>query len=207
MTRFNFRSVSLILASIILAFSSLAHSTSLRANPEPVEGLAFAEVKTMDTSAEQSRSIKLVSSAFKEGEMIPIKYSCDGDNFSPPLSWYNLPVGTKTLALICDDPDAPAKVWVHWVIFNIPATLKGLPENVAKQKILPDGTRQGAGSADDIGYEGPCPPSGTHRYYFKIFALDTEISSAEVVNKNQLLTAMEGHILARGQLMGKYSRK
>jgi len=150
--------------------------------------------------------IKIKSTAFKEGGMIPSKYTCDGADISPPLSWDSVPEGTKSLALICDDPDAPMGTWVHWVIFNIPPDTRELPENVPPQKTLANGAKQGINDFRKIGYGGPCPPGGTHRYYFKLYALDTGINLEAGATKSQLLKAMEGHILAEGQLMGKYKR-
>ena len=146
------------------------------------------------------------SSSFEEGGMIPRKFTCDGENRSPDLMWQNIPVNTKTIALICEDPDAPAGTWVHWLIFNIPASRKGLPESVPKAKILPDGSKQGVSDFRTIGYGGPCPPGGTHRYYFKVYALDCELPLDAEATKSKLLKAMDGHILAEGQLMGKYKR-
>jgi Raf kinase inhibitor-like YbhB/YbcL family protein len=150
--------------------------------------------------------IKVKSSAFEEGGMIPKRYTCDGTDVSPPLAWTSVPEGTKSIALICDDPDAPMGTWVHWVLFNLPAEVKELPENVPPQKRLENGAIQGANDFRKIGYGGPCPPGGTHRYYFKLYALDTEMNLQAGATKKELLKAMEGHILAEGQLMGKYKR-
>ena len=151
--------------------------------------------------------IKVTSTAFTEGGMIPPKYTCDGEDISPPLQWDAVPDGAKSIALISDDPDAPMGTWVHWVLFNLPAQTKKLPENVPPDKTLPNGARQGITDFGRVGYGGPCPPSGTHRYFFKIYALDTELQLDAGAGKRDLLKAMEGHILAKGQLMGKYKRK
>jgi Raf kinase inhibitor-like YbhB/YbcL family protein len=151
-------------------------------------------------------SIKVTSIAFKDGEMIPKQYTCDGANVSPPLSWSGLPTSAKALALICDDPDAPGRTWVHWVVYDLPASANSLPENVTKEEKLTGGGKQGTTDFKKIGYGGPCPPSGTHRYYFKLFALDAETSLNPGATKDQLLKAMEGHIVAQGQLMGRYKR-
>lgn len=159
-----------------------------------------------NTAGGNTMEIKMKSTAFEEGGMIPKKYTCDGLDISPPLSWTSVPEGTKSLALICDDPDAPMGTWVHWVLFNLSADIQELPENIPPQKILANGARQGITDFRKIGYGGPCPPGGTHRYYFKLYALDTEINLEAGVTKKQLLKAMEGHILAEGQLMGKYKR-
>lgn len=151
-------------------------------------------------------AIKITSSAFSEGGIIPIDHTCDGKNISPPLAWTGVPEGTKSLALICDDPDAPMGTWVHWVLFNIPAQLKDLPGNIPHGKIIENGARHGKNDFRKLGYGGPCPPGGTHRYYFKLYALDTELTEEPGITKEKLLKAMEGHILAEGQLMGRYKR-
>lgn len=150
--------------------------------------------------------IEISSAAFKEGGMIPEKYTCDGADISPPLTWGSIHADTKSLALICDDPDAPMGTWVHWVLFNISADINELSENVPPQRILLNGAKQGMNDFRSIGYGGPCPPGGTHRYYFKLYALDIELSSEAGITRAELLKAMEGHILAEGQLMGKYKR-
>jgi len=150
--------------------------------------------------------MKLQSTAFKDGEMIPGKYTCDGTNVSPPLSWNALPTGTKSLVLICDDPDAPGGTWVHWVYYDIPPETKGLPENVAPLQHPQSGGVQGKNDFRKIGYGGPCPPGGTHRYYFKIYALDVMLALPPGVTKAEVLKAMEGHILDKTALTGKYKR-
>ncbi|HYY93770.1 MAG TPA: YbhB/YbcL family Raf kinase inhibitor-like protein [Pyrinomonadaceae bacterium] len=152
-------------------------------------------------------TIKLTSTAFDEGGMIPSQYTCDGQNVSPPLAWSGLPEGTKTLALICDDPDAPRGTWVHWVVYQIPASEHGLPENLPARETLDNGARQGINDFKKPGYGGPCPPSGTHRYFFKLYALDTDLNLPPAATKDQLLKATEGHILAQGQLMARYKRE
>jgi Raf kinase inhibitor-like YbhB/YbcL family protein len=151
-------------------------------------------------------ALTITSAAFKEGGMIPKRYTCDGSDVSPDLSWSAVPQGTQTLALICDDPDAPAGTWVHWVLFNIPADVASLPEGVPPEKILPNGARHGKNDFRKFGYGGPCPPGGTHRYYFKLYALDTALDLEAGIAKSRLVDAMKGHILAEGQLMGKYRR-
>jgi Raf kinase inhibitor-like YbhB/YbcL family protein len=151
-------------------------------------------------------SIRLESSAFSEGGAIPRQYTCDGRDLSPPLSFSGLPPEAKSLALICDDPDAPSKTWVHWVLYNLPPGAKGLPEGVPAAKEVAGGGAQGTNDFRNIGYRGPCPPSGTHRYVFKLYALDGEVSLPPGTTKEELLRAMEGHVLAEGKLSGKYSR-
>ncbi len=150
--------------------------------------------------------IKIKSLAFVPGGKIPEKYTCDGMDISPPLTWTSGPEGTKTFALICDDPDAPMGTWVHWVLFNLPADITEFRENVLPEKELENGAKQGMNDFRKIGYGGPCPPGGTHRYFFKLYALDTEINLEGGATKAELLKAMEDHILAEAQLMGRYER-
>jgi Raf kinase inhibitor-like YbhB/YbcL family protein len=151
--------------------------------------------------------MKITSAAFTEGGLIPAKYTCDGKDISPPLAWEDVPAGTKSLAIISDDPDAPVGTWVHWVIYNIPPNMKKLDENIKPEKESKTGMRQGNNDWPRIGYGGPCPPSGTHRYYFKLYALDAAVDLNPGATKAQLIKAMKGHILSEAQLMGKYSRK
>lgn len=151
-------------------------------------------------------TLSLSSTAFAAGAFIPAVYSCTGRSISPPLIWSNAPTGTKSFALIMDDPDAPIGTFVHWVIYNIPASSKGLPEAVPANGQLADGSVQGSNGAGRAGYTGPCPPSGTHRYFFKLYALDIVLSLSSRASKDQLLKAMQGHILAQGELMGTFSK-
>lgn len=158
-------------------------------------------------------TITVTSNAFDDEQPIPKKYTGDGEDRSPPLSWSGVPEGTKQLSLICDDPDAPrAEPWVHWVLYRLPADLTSLPEAVSPSERLDDpaGAYQGANSwssGQTIGYRGPAPPPGKpHRYYFKLYALDTEVDLEPGSDKDALLRAMQGHILAEGQLMGTYQR-
>lgn len=150
--------------------------------------------------------IKITSTAFADGGMIPAKYTCDGADVSTPLQWDAVPEDTKTIALICDDPDAPMGTWVHWVLFNLPAETRNLAENIPADKTLPNGAKQGINDFGKIGYGGPCPPGGTHRYFFKLYALDSGIDLDAGADKDQLLKAMEGHIIGQGKLIGKYKR-
>jgi Raf kinase inhibitor-like YbhB/YbcL family protein len=150
--------------------------------------------------------MEIKSSAFGSGEMIAAKYTCDGADFSPPLEWTGSPAGTKSFALICDDPDAPMGTWVHWVIYDIPPTATMLAEGITREKDLPGGGTQGINDFRKIGYGGPCPPGGTHRYFFKLYALDTLLGLKPGITKDQLLTAMRGHILVEAQIMGTYRR-
>jgi Raf kinase inhibitor-like YbhB/YbcL family protein len=156
------------------------------------------EAKTME--------LKVTSTAFTQGGMIPSKYTCDGADVSPPLTWTKGPEGTKSYALISDDPDAPIGTWVHWVLYNIPSKVISLPENVQKSKRLDIGALHGKNDFRNFGYGGPCPPGGTHRYYFKVYALDSMIDAGPGLTKKELIKEMEKHILAQGELIGKYSR-
>lgn len=150
--------------------------------------------------------IKLTSPSFSDGEMLDKKFACDGENVSPALKWENLPEGTRSIAIICEDPDAPMGTFVHWVIYDIAGWVKGLEEGIADDETLENGIRQGINDFGDAGYGGPCPPSGTHRYFFKIYALDKHIDSVVVMDKDLLLEKMQGHVLGEGQLIGKYQR-
>ncbi len=169
--------------------------------------IQFIEIHSQTKKGSKTMSIIIESLAFKNGEFIPSKYTCDGEDISPALKWSNIPDGTKSLALICDDPDAPIGDWVHWVLYNIPPETKELNENIPSDKILKDGSIHGLNDWKRYGYGGPCPPSGVHRYFFKLYALDTKLNLAPGATKKQLLEAMKGHILAQGELMGKYQRK
>lgn len=163
----------------------------------------------------KNMTIQITSSAFAQGHPIPKKYTGEGDDVSPPLAWSGLPAGTKELALICDDPDAPTdEPWVHWVLYQLPADAKGLPEGVPRKSRLkePTGAVQGKNSwpaAEATGYRGPMPPPGhgVHHYYFKLYALDAPLDAPPGLEKKALLEKIEGHVLAEGVLMGTYERK
>ncbi len=152
-------------------------------------------------------AFEIKSSAFVNGGDIPKKFTCDGSDISVPLSWSNAPAETKSFALISDDPDAPVGDWVHWVVWNIPQSKSELAENFPKDVTLPDGTTQGINSSKNTGWDSPCPPSGTHRYFFKLYALDTTLALSPRSSKKELETAIRGHVLAQAVLMGKYSRQ
>jgi len=153
-------------------------------------------------------SLTLTTNAFSPGGTIPRKFTCDGPDVSPALKWTDPPAGTQSFALIADDPDAPAGTWVHWVVYDLPATARELPENVPKQEQVPSGGGvQGRNDFRKIGYGGPCPPPGpTHRYFFKLYALDTKLNLKPGATKAEVEKAMKGHALAEAQLMGKYGR-
>jgi hypothetical protein len=152
-------------------------------------------------------SLLVSSKVFDNAGHIPSKYTCDTENVSPPLSWTKGPDNTKTYVLICDDPDAPSKTWVHWVLFNIPSSVNELPENIPAEKSILSGALQGTNDFKTTGYSGPCPPSGTHRYYFKVYALDCELSLDYKAEKADVEAAMKDHIVAKGALMGKYQKR
>jgi Raf kinase inhibitor-like YbhB/YbcL family protein len=156
---------------------------------------------------EQAMAFGITSNAFAYGEPIPVKYTCDGEDLSPPLDWRDPPEGTRSFTLISDDPDAPVGTWVHWVLFNLPAETRSLPEAIPSNAKLPEGGQHGQNSWRRLGYGGPCPPSGTHRYFFKLYALDTILGLDTGADKQQVLEAMEGHILAQVEAMGVYSRQ
>lgn len=162
---------------------------------------AQAEMDIEAEAAEGANGLTLSSSVFGEGEPIPERYTCDGEDISPPLAWERAPAGTVTYALIMDDPDAPAGTWVHWVLFNLSSDRDQLMEDVSEEI----GTG-GNNSWNRTGYGGPCPPSGQHRYIFKLYALDTELSLEVGADKGALLAAMEDHVLASDQLTGVYER-
>ena len=185
------------------------------ATPEEAVGEPAAtnkEVQEAETSTPEAEEAKgamefrLISSVFAEGQPIPARFSCDGEDISPPLAWTEPPTRTQSFALIFDDPDAPAGIWVHWVLFNIPATARSLPEAIPPDPTLADGSIHGTSSFRSLGYGGPCPPGGTHRYFFKLYALDTALQLGVGATKAQVLAAMEGHILAETELMGTYAR-
>ena len=145
--------------------------------------------------------LTMTSDAFANGQSIPAKYTCKGKNISPALAWTDPPAGTQSLALIMDDPDPPGGTWVHWVLFNIPASTRMLPEGLHVS-----GISVGKNSWGEMQYGGPCPPSGTHRYFFKLYALDGDLSLSPGTTKEQLLRAMDGHILAQGELVGTFGK-
>jgi len=152
-------------------------------------------------------TMELKSPAFAHGAPIPLEYTCDGKDISPPLSFTGTAPGTRSLALIADDPDAPVGTWIHWVAWNIPAGAGSLPANLPKKEALQDGTRQGINDFQSAGYGGPCPPSGTHRYFFRLYALDVTLDLPATTIRKDLDRAMRGHILAQAELLGTYSRR
>lgn len=172
------------------------NGAAVRSSDEPRTESEVAEVE-----------IRVASDAFEEGKDVPALYTCDGADVSPPLSWSGVPSGAESIALIADDPDAPGRTWVHWVVYGLPPDLRGLPEGVAGGDMLAQGGRHGITDFGRREYGGPCPPKGgPHRYFFKIYALDQEVTLAAGATKAELEAEMQGQILAWGQLMGRYQR-
>jgi Raf kinase inhibitor-like YbhB/YbcL family protein len=172
--------------------------------------LAACAGKAVDVPAGAGGStpgqMTLTSPAFQNGEAIPTVYTCKGDDLSMALEWSQPPQGAQSLALVMDDPDAPVGTWVHWVVYNLPPGTRGLAEGAARAKAsssLPEGALAGMNSWKRADYGGPCPPSGTHRYYFRIYALDIALAEAGL-DKAGLFKAMDGHVLAQGEIMGKF---
>jgi len=151
----------------------------------------------------EEKQMELISTVFSNNQIIPKKYTCDGEDVSPPIEWRNVPENTKSFVLIVDDPDAPRGTWDHWILFNIPPHVITLSENISR---LPSGTVEGINSWGKTGYGGPCPPSGIHRYIFKLYALDVLLSLPEKATKPVILKAMNGHVIALAELIGKYER-
>ncbi|MGE5625457.1 MAG: YbhB/YbcL family Raf kinase inhibitor-like protein [Bacillota bacterium] len=149
-------------------------------------------------------AFKLVSSAFQDHAAMDKRFSCQGGDISPPLAWVGAPTGTKSFALVMDDPDAPMGTWVHWVVYGLPASVNALAEGAAKS--MPTGSRDGKNSWGKAGYGGPCPPSGTHRYFHKLYALDTLLPDLHKPDKAALEAAMKGHVLAEAELVGTYQK-
>ncbi len=178
-----------------------------------VAGLALAACSVFGGDDEKTlsqedipMSIQLTSAAFAEGDLIPAAHARQGQNVSPPLVWSGAPAGTVSFALIMDDPDAPRGTWVHWVVYNLPADAAALPAGIGSDADLPGDAAHGKNDWGETAYGGPQPPSGTHRYFFKLYALDTVLDLRPGATKNDTLAAMDGHVLAEGQLMGRYRR-
>jgi hypothetical protein len=177
----------------------------------PVLLLAAAAVATPAAAGKGETMLTLTSPAFAHEAAIPARHTCEGGDVSPALAWSGLPPGTKSVALVVDDPDAPdprapKMVWVHWVLYNLPPDAKGLPEGVQTAQ-LPPGTREGVSDFKRTGWGGPCPPVGRHRYYFRLYALDAVLPDLGAPTRAKLDKAMEGHILGRAVLMGTYQKK
>ncbi len=209
---------SAILVAAILLCACAAETPEI-SQPDPKEQPTQAEVAPTTQEAVradeptappeepmQEDEFKLLSAAFEQGEPIPAEYSCDDQDSSPRLTWTHPPEGTQSFALIMDDPDASVGTWVHWVLFNLPPETRSLPEAVGPDATLGNGAIHGTNSWNRLGYGGPCPPGGVHRYFFKLYALDTILDLDIGASKDQVLAAMEGHIVAQAELMGTYAR-
>lgn len=193
------------------------HSQPVRTAHKIAFALAFciasgclwgASAVVMQPPPQSNKQMQLTSAAFKNNESIPPQYTCEGKNISPPLAWTGAPPGTRSFVLIVDDPDAPHGVWTHWVVFDLPADATELAEDTPKSPSITGNAKQGTNDFKQVGYGGPCPPPGKpHRYFFKLYALDTMLNLKPGSSKNQVEAALAQHVLARGQLVGTYQRK
>jgi Raf kinase inhibitor-like YbhB/YbcL family protein len=165
---------------------------------------ALAACGSSPAIGEGQPTLQLTSTSFQSEGDIPKKFTCDGADASPQLAWSAPPARTQTFALIVSDPDAPVGTFVHWVLYDLPADKRELPESLPKQEQLPDGSRQGHNDFDKIGFGGPCPPSGTHRYVFTLYALDAKLNLPTGATRKQVESAMKDHVVARGELIGRY---
>jgi Raf kinase inhibitor-like YbhB/YbcL family protein len=183
-------------------------SSSTPALPEQAARTASQDGTTAESASEEvlMMTFDLTSTAFTHKGAIPSLYSCKDKDVSPPLSWSGAPAGVKSYALIVDDPDAPAGTWIHWVYFNIPGEKSSLEQGLTREKEFADGSRNGENSWGVLGYDGPCPPSGTHRYFFKLYALDTVLPLEPGATKPEVLKAIQGHTLAMAELMGTFQK-
>jgi Raf kinase inhibitor-like YbhB/YbcL family protein len=190
--------------------------TLLHSNRKIIRTLAFVcafaftfiAIGSVMTPPETHRKMTLTSTAFQDGQAIPGQYTCDDKNISPPLAWSGAPANTSSFVLIVDDPDAAARVWTHWILFNVPGSASNLPEDAAKDKNFPSQAHQGLNDFKHSAYNGPCPPTGQrHRYFFHIYALDISLNLPEGTSKQAVESAMAKHVLAQGQLVGTYQRK
>ncbi len=197
-----------LVLALVMALASCSGDTSTA----PEEGTPAVEPpgavsQPPEATGGKVMDMTLTCSAFEPGGMIPEKYTGDGPDVSPPLAWTEPPEGTRSFALICDDPDAPMGTWVHWVVYGIPPETRALAEGVPKTETPASGAKQGITDFRSVGYGGPAPPPGKpHRYFFKLYALDTELTLGPRMTKKDVERAMEGHILARAELMGTYQR-
>lgn len=165
--------------------------------------LVFVLLYLLNYKIFAANNFTLDSSAFTQNAMIPVQYTCNGSNQSPPLSWHNAPEKTQSFALIVEDPDAPGGVWTHWILFNIPAKITSLDAGSP----VPEGAANGQNSWGGLGYRGPCPPIGAHRYVFKLYALDKEIAVGDVTIRDVILQAMTGHVIGSTELVGLYQKQ
>jgi len=161
----------------------------------------------LQNEGKSAMAFSLSSQSFQNGSDIPKKFTCDGEDVSPELSWTDPPAGTNSFAFIADDPDAPAGTWTHWVLYDLPAETRDLPEGVPKEPQLANGARQGRNDFKKIGYNGPCPPPGKpHRYFFKLYAVDAKLNLGAGAGKHDVERALQGHTLGKAEWMGRYRR-
>ncbi len=186
---------------VILAGVGLGLVSCDRNQPQSIEP------KPTTSPSPTNKGLQLKSFAFEPNGLIPVQYTCDGDNISPPLTWDKVPDGTQSLALIVDDPDAPGRAFVHWVVYNIPANVTELTESLPSQAKLDGGILQGTNGFREIGYGGPCPHSGTHSYVFTLYALNTKLELTPEAQKSELINSIDGHILEQAELIGRYAQK
>jgi len=195
-------------AALLAAVCPLLATSCERTSGAPdTAALDAARGETDKQEGAKGMGLEITSTAFENGGSIPKKYTGDGPDVSPPLAWDAPPDGTQSFALICDDPDAPVGTWVHWVIYDIGDETRALPEGVPAKETLDNGAKQGVNDFRKVGYGGPAPPRGKpHRYFFKLYAVDTELELGPRATKKDVLRAIEGHVLAQGELMGTYQR-
>jgi Raf kinase inhibitor-like YbhB/YbcL family protein len=193
--------------ALLLALAGAVRTADPAGAPGRAALHAGTPIEPGEVVAEDAMKLDVTSSAFREGDSIPPRYTCDGENVSPPLAWSGVPETTVTLAVIADDPDAPHGTWVHWVLYSIEPTLRDLAEGVPARESVLEGALQGRNDFKEIGYGGPCPPGGQrHRYFFRVYALDARLDLGAGATKAELLEAMAGHVVAEGTLMGTYRR-
>ncbi len=199
----------IVLSGLFLALAGIRVTGGADHGPQPPEAYRAPSSTTTPVDAEKPpMTLDVASPAFDSGDPIPPRYTCDGQNVSPPLRWSGVPEDAVALAVVADDPDAPRGTWVHWVLYGLDAGRSGLPEDVPARESVLDGALQGRNDFKDIGYGGPCPPAGQrHRYFFRVFALDARPDLGAGSTRDELLEAMDGHVLARGELMGTYRRR
>jgi Raf kinase inhibitor-like YbhB/YbcL family protein len=193
------------LASSLLALALPLAQPSFAADDHVAQDARNQDAQTKAAQTPTMDALHLTSSSFEADAALPAKYTCDGTNVSPALAWNDPPAATKAFALIVDDPDAPGKTFVHWVIYDIPGTARMLPEGVPNGAKLDDGSQQGKNDHGKTGYSGPCPPKGVvHHYFFKLYALDAKTNLKPQATKPELVQAMKGHILAEADLIGRF---
>jgi Raf kinase inhibitor-like YbhB/YbcL family protein len=197
----------LIIVGFLVAFSVAACSSPLTLSKSDSISTRSPDAGGKERVDQGSLTIRLTSEAFQDGEEIPRQYTCDGENISPPLAWENLPSASTHTVLIIDDPDAPAGIWTHWVVYNIPVGIRAFEAGEGLDPSAGGSGIAGLNSWGEMSYGGPCPPSGTHRYFFKLFALDEPLIFTSAPTWSEIQDAMKGHILGEAELMGLYSRE